>query len=300
MVTNYWDALEKQIELWHFWRSQAGWELARDFWQRMMRMLGEKDELSNADSYWRDQIHIVESAEPYYVSPAICELLGSSLDSLPDLTLGDVRIPSPAGWVYYALPQRVARLPEEFLSHIVGFTWSQDEVAPNALELMFYTGDVASDKLVPLTRLNWLTGDSWRKVGKLTPETGLELYREEVESSTVNMRRCVAAFLAFIMQPIVVTQRTEVSRSTRKRLQRTGLTLEPLVKVATLRRREYPVKQKSQPVDWSCQWIVKTHWRNQPYPSKGIHKPKLIAAYVKGPEDKPLKKPGISLFAVIR
>lgn len=299
-VTNYWDALEKQVELWHLWRSDAGRGIARSFWQKMMAILEEKDRLANADHYWRDQIHIVEVAEPYYVSPSICELLDSSLDSLPDLALRDVRIPSPAGWVYYALPQRVAKLYEESISHIIGFTWSQDEIMPDALELMFYTRHVSSGRLVPLTRFSWLARDTWRKVPNLHDIGPLEPYRGNIESGLVNMRRCVAAFLAFIMQPIAVTTRTEVSRSTRKRIQQAGLALEPIVRVIALRRREYPVGRESQPKDWSCRWIVRTHWRNQYYPSKGVHKPKLIPAYVKGPEDKPLKKPSMPLFAVVR
>lgn len=306
-MTNYWDALEKQIELWHFWRSEAGRGIARSFWQKMMAMLEEKDRLSNADYYWQDQIHIIESADPYYVSPSICELLDSSLDSLPDLTLEDVRVPSPTGWVYYASPQRVGELrvgelPAESISHIRGFTWCQEEIMPGALELMFYTDHFVTGRLVPLARLSWIAGNTWNTVPRLHELGPLEIHREQLQSSHVNMRRCVAAFLAFIMQPIAAIARTEVSRPTRKRLQQTRLATEPLVKVVALRRRKYLLKQESQPVavDWSCRWIVRPHWRNQYYPSKGVHKPKLIPAYIKGPENKPLKRPGVDLFAVVR
>jgi len=295
---SYWEALESQIELWQFWRSELGRTTAKRFWLTMMAMLGEEGS-ATADCYWRDQIHVIESADPYYISSAICELLDSSLDSLPELTLDDVRVPTPAGWVYYALPQRVAELPKS-LSHIVGFTWFRDETAPNALELIFYTRDIDTGKLIPLTRRSWLAGHTWREKPRLQDLGPLEPHRQEIESSHVNMCRCAAAFLAFIAQPLAVTQRIEVSRSTRKRLQHTGLTLEPLVKVITLRRREYSTRPGSRPVDWSCRWVVRPHWRNQYYPSRKAHKPKLIPSYIKGPEDKPLKKPSISLFAVVR
>ncbi|GAI71048.1 unnamed protein product [marine sediment metagenome] len=52
-------------------------------------------------------------------------------------------------------------------------------------------------------------------------------------------------------------------------------------------------------VEWACQWIVGGHWRNQWYPSKHEYRPKYIASYIKGPEDKPLRNPG-RLFAVVR
>lgn len=42
-------------------------------------------------------------------------------------------------------------------------------------------------------------------------------------------------------------------------------------------------------VDWSCQWIVRGHWRNQWYPSEGRHKQRYVPPYVKGPPDKPLR-----------
>jgi hypothetical protein len=42
-------------------------------------------------------------------------------------------------------------------------------------------------------------------------------------------------------------------------------------------------------VEWSCQWNVKGHWRNQYYPSTGEHKRIFVAEYRKGPQDKPLR-----------
>lgn len=40
--------------------------------------------------------------------------------------------------------------------------------------------------------------------------------------------------------------------------------------------------------DWSHRWLVSGHWRNQWYPSEGVHRPIWIDAFVKGPSDAPL------------
>ena len=42
-------------------------------------------------------------------------------------------------------------------------------------------------------------------------------------------------------------------------------------------------------VEWSHRWMVRGHWRLQPYgPKRALRKPTWIDPYVKGPEDKPL------------
>jgi hypothetical protein len=75
------------------------------------------------------------------------------------------------------------------------------------------------------------------------------------------------------------------------------------IQIVYLRRREqHPTLQdgSSNPVDWSCQWLVQGHWRNQYHPSDQSHKPAFIQSYVKGPEDKPFKPPSPRIFAAVR
>jgi hypothetical protein len=40
--------------------------------------------------------------------------------------------------------------------------------------------------------------------------------------------------------------------------------------------------------EWSHRWVVRGHWREQWYPSEGVHRLIWIEAFVKGPEDRPL------------
>ena len=67
--------------------------------------------------------------------------------------------------------------------------------------------------------------------------------------------------------------------------------------------RERSSDKESDPataIDWSCQWWVGAHVRQQWYPSLQEHLPVYIAPFLKGPEDKPIKPRSTPLFAVTR
>jgi hypothetical protein len=49
------------------------------------------------------------------------------------------------------------------------------------------------------------------------------------------------------------------------------------------------VSSRGGSVEWSRRWMVRGHWRLQPYgPERALRRPVWIDPYVKGPEDKPL------------
>lgn len=108
---------------------------------------------------------------------------------------------------------------------------------------------------------------------------------------------------AFLQQRILTAPSVLAERHARKRLLRDGWQPDPLIRVVQLRRKErVGGNQSGQPVEreWSCQWVVRGHWRQQFYPSKHRNQPIWITPYVKGPEDKPLKAPRATVFAVVR
>jgi hypothetical protein len=111
------------------------------------------------------------------------------------------------------------------------------------------------------------------------------------------------ALCLFVSQSILVASEQPVERHLRKRLEREGLQHDPVVRVVELRRREHIGGKhavESVEREWSCQWVVRGHWRQQPYPKAGVIRPLWITPYVKGPEDKPLKPPRATVFAVVR
>jgi hypothetical protein len=62
------------------------------------------------------------------------------------------------------------------------------------------------------------------------------------------------------------------------------------VRIITLRRL-YEEQREAQDSgrEYHCRWVVRGHWRQQFYPSLGSTRPLFIEAYIKGPEDMPLK-----------
>lgn len=125
-----------------------------------------------------------------------------------------------------------------------------------------------------------------------------------VTSSDVRIMRFIYCFIQFISQEILVNRKSYVRRATARRAKRSNLTINPVVNVVQLRRKRYEhsADETYEPSDreYSHQWLVRGHWRNQWYPSLGIHQPKWIAPYVKGPEDKPFKPSAATVHAVVR
>ena len=112
----------------------------------------------------------------------------------------------------------------------------------------------------------------------------------EVEPEHLAVARKLRAFWLLVQQPISVTERRQ-NHQTRKMAKRENLPTSE-VKIVRLRRPRQPPKALDEhlgtTVEWSHQWIVNGHWRNQYLPSIKGHRLQWIAPYVKGPEDKPL------------
>lgn len=101
------------------------------------------------------------------------------------------------------------------------------------------------------------------------------------------------AGLEFLRQPFISHAPLRAARAERRRAQRSGKTLKTVYTVALRRaeRRGTPAQDIDHGhIEWSCQWLVGGHWRNQWYPSEGKHRPKYIMPYLKGPDGKPLKE----------
>lgn len=106
--------------------------------------------------------------------------------------------------------------------------------------------------------------------------------------------------IEFLKSTIVSSEKESLPRTIRRQIEREGKH-EPIVRVIRLRRKEHGQNSDSSGgIDYSCQWLVRPHWRNQYHPSTGERKPVFIDAYIKGPEDKPFKPPKDYVFKVDR
>jgi hypothetical protein len=114
--------------------------------------------------------------------------------------------------------------------------------------------------------------------------------------------RWAYAALYLMAQRLATQVQHTTDRGTRRRAERNNQVAPPVIRVITLRRLEAARQRQPNPeaIDWRWQWEVRGHWRDQWYPSEGVHKPKFIEAYIKGPPDKPLKPGALKLFTAVR
>jgi hypothetical protein len=114
------------------------------------------------------------------------------------------------------------------------------------------------------------------------------------------LARFVLAACVFLRQRIVQASEVHIERHFRKRIEREHPEAVPSVKIITLRRAESSQHDggETRQVEWSCQWIVQGHWRNQKI--KEGHRLIYIENYIKGPDDKPLRVHPQTVFEVKR
>lgn len=244
----------------------------------------------------------IQRAEPYYWSPAICQIIESTAGTMPEWTLLEEALPSRAGFFYFAKP---LPLPghETRDDPLVGIGWTRYTETPTQKKLIaisFLVQQQGERVPWPESGMPWTFGEGWQAcIESAASSRGLDI-PERMRCQA----RYLAACMAFLNQRILVSPGRRAERHAVKRLERDGWTHEPLIRVVELRRRAHHSYQfrNADPamIAWTHQWVVSGHWREQPYPSKNITQPIWIMPYVKGPEDKPLKAPRAKVFAVVR
>src|SRR6185295_4605725 len=82
---------------------------------------------------------------------------------------------------------------------------------------------------------------------------------------SADRRGVMLAFFVFIAQRILAASSKPAERGVRRRLERQGWVHEPTIRVVQLRRAEHHHRDSDggTPVAWSCQWVVRGHWRQQ-------------------------------------
>ncbi len=278
----------------------------------------------------------VTTGETYYWHPELLPVLTAGGQSLPTSTrLAEDMLPSPAGFCWFGAPLRLdvesaLRLmpdvtPEQRALwadvgdwEVLGMVWSTQTVPRDQVLGGQHEGLVASVCLFvrdPL-RLPKEGNSLWNGAGlypffwffqddlaanlDFTHGVSEQGYDRSGVQWALNV---FAAALLFLHQGLALADRPiGVDRHARKRAERAGWTSEPLVRVIRLRRIQAAAHDHDAPsqVDWACRWVVRGHWRQQWFPSVQQNRPMWIAPYVKGPDDKPMKAPRATVFAVVR
>ena len=300
---SYSDALVSQLYLLDYWRHNS------EESEFISEQLG--DAISSARALQRDVVNMISQAETYYVSDEIANVLVGGFGTLPATPLGDIRPSSPYGWAYFERPV-LCPFPRPSshtggatgLWKVKGLLWGPQ---PQGLNLCIFIQHPWSSH-VPcsgMTNVSW--SSSWVHAWDFTHSRaglspgGVHFSRFADRDLSHWISKLYFSLFAFIRQTCISIQATPPSRPIRRHLPPT-FRAEPVIRIIQLRRRSPAANGRgTQPRDYSCRWLVRGHWRNQFYPSSKNHRPRFIPAYVKGPDDKPLKRAAkVSLFAVVR
>lgn len=309
---SYSQALEQQLALLRFMKSD-------EFRRFETEEFADKWKAGLAsDPLTRRQYDVIraslEMADPYYWSSDLTKLAEQSSESLPDFKLSADLFPTRAGfWWFSTLLENTIEF-HGLPTSVRGLMWLVDK-NQQGVYLSFTHERPGWFALFPGNLINWHFGlsaaDVVSRAIRRLPDLDVPEFRDEPDRlvkaeeramKSLTYMRVLFAGLLFIRQHILVTSEQSAERSTRKRLAREGFTHEPLVRVVELRRKQSKSEHHgdSEPVEWSHQWIVSGHWRQQWYPSLNANQPIWVMPYVKGPEDKPLKPPRAKVFAVVR
>lgn len=116
-----------------------------------------------------------------------------------------------------------------------------------------------------------------------------------------NKNRWLLALLMLLNQTVTSVERHEADRQTAKRFKR--MNLPSKYTVVRLRRHANANRQEGETlVQWTHRWVVRGHWRNQPYKDgdgSTAYKRIWISPFIKGPDDAPLKQ-SEKVYALVR
>jgi len=310
-------ALDDQVEWAAFWTSDYGHGLFESIQCSVSgkrRDAGERHpEEIVEEGHDQDILMMMPlvNGECFYWSRDIVDVVSIASQSLPDSwCLMKPDIPAASGFFWFA------KEPEIEFRGIRAFGWTllniEDKVAAvhipqgngsmpdfDTVELIIFINNPDFPK--PLPSFSFIAvGQSLSAWRLEQSDYALSINANPGEFNyEYRALRLFAAMLSFIQQKILVTSRHATSRATRRRVapSRSAEADINIVKLRSILHSSH--KGEGLPIEWSCRWLVRGHWRNQWFPSIRKHRPTWITPYIKGPEDKPLRNPG-KLFAVVR
>jgi hypothetical protein len=334
LQSSYARAVEKRLQ-WMRWakdQSDVAWEdiANRERIRKIERHIAAKHPYTGTMPEWLSSLPAykenLETADSYFMNRHFCELVEHARKTIPDNISFDSKwLQSKSGWMWietpFDVPQRIemedgtiAEVKEPLRISAIGWmhvpegTRSTSRVAgPGAYMILTYQ-DFANWNPDSQGFGCWsyfmlqdgdLLGDRVAKFENESTVKGGRYYDRSLNA--LHEIRWVYAALYLMSQRLTMRVAHPIDRHTRKRMAKQNTELPPILRVISLRRMEQErPKGASHPVDWQWKWEVRGHWRNQFCPSTGDHKPVFIEAYIKGPEEKPLKPPGLKLFVARR
>jgi len=252
----------------------------------------------------------LEYGDTYFWAKQLCGVMQqASADLPPSWVWSAEMLPTRAGYMWFedaigwlgitTFGSNLQEMPPFELKAISWSTGVIQESGRQCLNLCAYRWDATERAAVPLVALQMQQGQSILERAEDT--SNMKLEGEYLLAGSCLMST-FGACMSFLQQRILIAPQQRADRPARRRLERDGYVHEPLIRVVELRRKHVHSGHVSgqESVEWSHQWVVSGHWRQQWYPSLNMNQPRWIMPYVKGPADRPLKPPRAKIFAVVR
>ncbi len=250
----------------------------------------------------------------YFVKREMTDLIQHAANQLSDEDVVDRTIaPTKSGFVYFEKPIEGVDLRGQNIK-LNACVWFFDASGTLCLYMfndMYRTPDKPSQDILNDKKAmkvhEELQAGRWSFIGMEGDVAGaaigaplneqdevVKTFYEEVEGFTptasTNFIRAIHAFWLIMGQTLVsITEEVGDKRFARTQAQ---MKLPNLVQVIQYRRTENMNEYSGESnVEWSHRWIVRGHWRWQPFKNeagKDDRKRIWIAPFMKGPEDKPL------------
>ena len=257
----------------------------------------------------------------HYVAGHARALIDAAAEALPlDHDLPPSILPTPAGFVWLDRPIVTFWTQPGLETKVEGISWNITTRETGQGVRVRGVGELQLNATVrPEDATNIIVG-CWAKwpgpekvshppvlmfCCSIEPNHSLaHLQSVDPDTSFLEALRFIVTFWLFVHQRVLVTTSRRVDRATARRLARTvpDLPRDPAVNVVVLRHADHVEGETKEhrTVEWRYQWLVRGHWRQQFYRSTGERRPIWILPYMKGPEDKPVKPPSETVFAVTR
>lgn len=298
----YAEALEQQVGLLRWMKSPTGKEILGRIVFNSEGWEG-KPFFDDTVRAHRLIVQSLERAEPFWWSPELTTTALTMAATLPSWTLRVDDLPDGAGFFWFASPiawdQGPVNGKPQSRHYIRAISWllvvDADNQARAGVVCTFWIAEERHTLAWPMYQWWWDIGTTW--------DAGITADEANAAEHLARLCRLIAASWALLGQQLFVAPHQRADRAAARRLKHDGYPHEPLIRVVQLRRVEHAPQsgEDPEPVDWSCRWIVRGHWRQQPYgPGQAQRRPTWISPYMKGPDEKPLKAPRATVFAVVR
>lgn len=268
-----------------------------------------RDPRAQAHLLARHEAERLANAALYWISPNMTALVLAAAPGMPPFRPTPEDLPAPYGLIYFAAPfaqadenpvADVAMLSDGSVHEIAGgrfavcaATWGPWDYngrwTGGGTWFTFYTAR-HDDIPGPPLRL-----DNECVVGALHTLPGEDPILREVarpDGTASWMHVVLTAFRLMATSRTASRTPQPLARPFRRRAARAGVVRadEPvqLVDITTRPKPSRPVIP-GEGRSYRVRWVVDGHWRNQWYPSSGVHRPRWIEPYVKGPDGAPLR-----------